>query len=127
MAGCDNDISDILLGTAGTADLMKHRIEGKNAWRYEGPKSNMYVAEHEALFESIRNSKPINNGLYMARSTLLAIMGRMATYTGKAVTWDDAMNSQEDLSPERYAWDADPPILPDETGRYPIATPGVTS
>jgi len=55
-----------------------------------------------------------------------AIMGRMATYTGKTIHWGQAMASREDLSPKRYAWDADPPILPDEQGNYPIAVPGVT-
>jgi len=125
-AGCTNNISDIFLGTKGTCDLMKHRIEGENPWRYEGPKSNMYVAEHEALFKSIRDGRPINNGLYMARTTLMAVMGRMATYTGKAITWEQAMNSKEELSPSTYTWDGQPPILPDENGKYPIAIPGVT-
>jgi hypothetical protein len=55
-----------------------------------------------------------------------AILGRMATYTGKTITWEQAMNSKEDLSPERYAWDAQPPILPDENGNYPLALPGLT-
>ena len=53
-------------------------------------------------------------------------MGRMATYSGQVVTWDDALNSNVDLSPKTYAWDADPPVLPDADGRYPIAVPGVT-
>ena len=78
------------------------------------------------LFASIRDGKPINNGLFMARSTMLAILGRMVTYTGKALAWDQAINSTEDLSPQSYAWDADPPILPDAAGHYPLAVPGVT-
>ncbi len=57
---------------------------------------------------------------------MLAILGRMVTCTGKAITWGEAMDSQERLAPASYAWDADPPILPDETGNYPIAVPGVT-
>ena len=59
----------------------------------------MYQTEHDELFASIRNGKPINNGEYMAKSTLLAIMGRMAAYTGQQITWEMAMNSKEDLSP----------------------------
>jgi hypothetical protein len=62
----------------------------------------------------------------MAYSTLLAIMGRMATYTGRVITWEQAMDSKEDLSPSAYTWDAAPPILPDENGQYPIAIPGIT-
>ena len=52
-------------------------------WAYSGPGNKMYQAEHDELFASIRSGKPINNGEYMANSTLLAIMGRMAAYTGK--------------------------------------------
>jgi len=125
-AGCSNDVSDHILGTKGRCDVMKHRIEGETNWEYEGPNPNKYVAEHEALFASIHAGRPINNGQYMAQSTMWAILGRMATYTGKTITWEKAMGSKEDLTPERYAWDATPPILPDENGQYPIAMPGVT-
>jgi hypothetical protein len=86
----------------------------------------MYEAEHDELFKSIRNAQPKNDGLFMARSTMLAILGRMVTYTGQAITWEKAINSEEDLSPAQYAWDADPPILPDGNGNYPLAVPGVT-
>ena len=75
--------------------------------------------EHDELFASIRSGKAIKNGDYMAKSTLLAIMGRMAAYTGQLVTWDQAMNSQEDLSPPRYDWDVELPVPP-------VAKPGVT-
>jgi hypothetical protein len=71
----------------------------------------MYQTEHDELFASLRAGKPINNGLYATRSTLLAIMGRMAAYTGSVVSWDQALNSSEDLSPPRYAW-GDVPTRP---------------
>jgi hypothetical protein len=78
----------------------------------------MYDVEHAELFASIKAGKPINNGLYMSYSTLLAIMGRMATYTGERITWDMALNSQEKLGPERYEWgDVKPPE---------VAMPGIT-
>ena len=125
-AGCSNDVSDHILGTKGRCDIIKNRIEGEKPWRYEGPKCNMYDLEHEALFSSIRNGTPVDNGAYMSQSTMWAILGRMVTYTGKTITWEQAMASKEDLSPKRYAWDAEPPILPDENGKYRIATPGVT-
>jgi hypothetical protein len=64
----------------------------------------MYDAEHAELFASIKAGKPINNGLYMSYSTMLAIMGRMATYTGQRVTWEEAINSQLDLTPRSYEW-----------------------
>ena len=56
------------------------------------------------LFASIRKGKPINNGERMATSTLLGIMGRMAAYTGQEVTWEQAMNSQEKIFPEKLDW-----------------------
>lgn len=124
--GCHNDVSDIFTGTKGTANILKNRIEGENPWQYSGPKQSMYDLEHQKLFASIRSGVPINNGVYMARSTMLAILGRMVDYTGQALTWDQAINSQLDLSPERYAFDAAPPVLPEADGNYPIALPGIT-
>ena len=112
MAGCSVNVSDQLFGTKGTAEMMKARIDGPQPWRYTDADPNMYVAEHKALFASIRSAAPINNGLYMARSTMLGIMGRMACYTGQTLTWDQCLNSQQDLTPSAY-----------EFG--PIATPTV--
>ncbi len=124
--GCHNDVSDHILGTKGRCDLIRHRIEGETNWRYEGPGCNYGDAEQAELFASIRSGKPINNGLYMARSTMLGILGRMVEYTGQAITWDQAINSKETLAPERYAWDAEPPVKPNEDGTYPAPIPGVT-
>src|SRR5262249_51770089 len=90
---------------------------GGDAWK-SGKSDSMYLLEHVALIDSIRNGKPLNNGDYMTKSTLMAIMGRMATYTGQAITWDMALNSQEDLAPPKY-----------EFGKLsvpPVARPGVT-
>jgi len=116
-----NDVSDYVMGTRGTVDVMRHRITGPNAWRYpaDGDSTNMYQVEHNELFASIRNSRPINDGDWMATSTLMAIMGRMACYTGQEVTWDQAMNSREDLSPPSYRWDQELP-------QWEVARPGIT-
>ncbi len=125
--GCYNITSDEMLGTKGRAIVTpKHTIEGENPWKFRGEGGNMYVLEHEALFNSIRSGEPVNNGVYMARSTMMGILGRMVCYTGKAITWDEAMASTEDLSPASCAWDADPPILPNAEGEYPVAIPGQT-
>jgi predicted dehydrogenase len=121
---CKNDMSCQLLGTRGHAQFAERRkglrIQSSGGeWVFEGPQNQMYQTEHDELFASIRNGKPINNGEYMARSTLLAIMGRMAAYTGQEITWEMAMNSKETLSPSRYDWDAQPPIAE-------VAIPGQT-
>jgi len=124
--GCWGDVSDVFLGTKGRANILRHQIEGENPWKFKGEGGDMYVSEHRALFASIRGGKAINNGLYMARSTMLAILGRMVDYTGQVITWDEALNSKQTLSPSAYTWDAEPPTKPGPDGRYPIATPGVT-
>jgi predicted dehydrogenase len=122
MEGCKNDISVHVLGSKGTALLSERRhgtrISGTDEWVYRNEARNLYQVEHDELFAGIRNGKPINNGEYMAKSTLLAIMGRMATYTGQEITWDMAWNSKEDLTPAKYEWG--PIAAP------PVAVPGVT-
>jgi predicted dehydrogenase len=122
--GCVGDMSCHAFGTKGLAHLGERRrgmlIKGEGGdWRYEGEENNLYQTEHDELFASIRNGRPINNGEYMAKSTLLAIMGRMAAYTGQAITWDMAMNSQEDLTPPSYDWNQKLEVPP-------VAMPGIT-
>jgi hypothetical protein len=106
MAGCHNDTDDYVLGSKGRAKILKHTIEGANEWKYpkDAPSPSMYDQEHKEMFAGIRSGNIINNGEYMSYSTLLAIMGREACYTGKAITWDAAMNSKQDLRPEAYEW-----------------------
>jgi hypothetical protein len=121
--GCKNDMSALVLGTKGKAEISERKkglvIHSNQDWIYGGPENNMYQTEHDEMFAGIRSGKPINNGDYMARSTLLAIMGRMAAYTGQEITWDRAMNSKEDLSPPRYDWSV-------KLATPSVATPGVT-
>ena len=115
-----SDVSDHVFGTDGIAHVQTHQIEGKNPWKPERVKerTDMYVEEHKALFAAIRDGKTINNGDYMCKSTLMALMGRISAYTGKAVTWDEAMNSQENLHAEKLEFGPIP--VP------PIAVPGTT-
>ncbi len=122
--GCKNELSAQAVGTKGRAELSERKrgLSIKSAagdWFYDGPESDLYQIEHNELFASIRAGQPINNGDYMAKSTLLAIMGRMAAYTGQVITWDMALNSKEDLTPPKYAWDVPLPVPP-------VALPGVT-
>ncbi|NLX56051.1 MAG: Gfo/Idh/MocA family oxidoreductase [Planctomycetaceae bacterium] len=124
--GATTDISDVFIGTRGRCDLLQNKIEGEVTWRYEGPPCNRFDLEQAALLSSIRAGTPINNGLYMARSSLLALMATWCSHTGEEITWDQALNSQRQVNPERYALDAPPPVLPDADGNYPIAVPGTT-
>ena len=122
ISNCYGDNSDYLIGAEGVGTIKGWRvptITGKESWRYEGPKSNMYQVEHNELFDSIRNGQPINDGIWMAHSTLMALMGRMAAYTGKEISWTEAMNSEEQLVPDNLTWNMDLPIRP-------MAMPGKT-
>ncbi|MEQ1824868.1 MAG: Gfo/Idh/MocA family oxidoreductase [Pirellula sp.] len=124
-ANCKGDISAYVTGSKGHAKLLE-RKGGKSIktetglWTFSGPENLHMQQEHDELFASIRSGKPINNGEYMANSTLLAIMGRMAAYTGQEVTWDMAMKSKEDLSPAKYDWNLSLSVPP-------VATPGITT
>ncbi|MEX1041723.1 MAG: Gfo/Idh/MocA family oxidoreductase [Pirellulaceae bacterium] len=104
MAGCYNDTEDYIMGSKGNSRVLKGEITGVNPWKYDGPGGNMYDLEHQALYNGIRSGNIVNDGVYMTRSTMMAIMGRMATYTGKQLTWDEAWNSQEDYTPKSYEW-----------------------
>ncbi|MEX0612167.1 MAG: gfo/Idh/MocA family oxidoreductase, partial [Pirellulales bacterium] len=120
---CSSYVDDVVLGTKGRAEILQYRIDGENPWHYDGKDGGdaavMYDIEHAELFRSIREGRPINDGHYMANSTMLAIMGRMCTYTGQTLSWDQCFNSQEHLGPELYAWTDDVP--PSE-----VAIPGRT-
>jgi hypothetical protein len=70
------------------------------------------------MFAALRDGKPINNAEKAATSTLLALMGRMAAYTGEVITWDKAMESKEALVPQTFAWGDAP--------QKPVPIPGVT-
>ncbi|TKC06289.1 Gfo/Idh/MocA family protein [Pedobacter frigoris] len=113
-----------VLGTDGSAMInvmTKQEITGKNKWVYSGEKNNMYQTQHNELFEGIRNGKPINQGVEMANSTMLAIWGRMVAYSGQTLTWDQALNSNQTLGPaiEKYNWDL-------KWEDQPVALPGIT-
>jgi predicted dehydrogenase len=95
-------VKDYILGTQGSADVFGNKITGRNKWRYRGPKTNMYQVEHDEMFAALRAGKPINNAEHAAASTLLAIMGREAAYTGKVITPEQVLNSEHDMSPARY-------------------------
>ncbi len=111
--GVYNEVTDYVMGTEGifsNGRLATQGITGKTNWKYTGPTRDMYQVEHDELFAAIRAGKPVNDGISMAHSTLMAIMGRMAAYTGQVVTWDRALNSEEVLVPATLDWNAPRPV-----------------
>jgi myo-inositol 2-dehydrogenase / D-chiro-inositol 1-dehydrogenase len=127
-----NSVSEHAIGTKGTLDIADGHGSaikaGSHEWRYDphGRREFPYQIEHADMGAAIRENRPYNEVEYGAHSSLTAIMGRMATYGGKPVEWDDALNSQIVLAPERFAWDAEPRVMPFADGSYPVAIPGVT-
>ncbi len=121
MAQCYGDVDDYILGTKGKAQVLiggqSGRINGQRV--FEGKKPSMYDQEHKELFAAIRSGTPINNGRYMALSTMMAIIGREACYTGQTLDWEETINADVRLGPKTYEW-GDVPVPP-------VAMPGVTT
>jgi myo-inositol 2-dehydrogenase/D-chiro-inositol 1-dehydrogenase len=118
---CANEIGEYLVGTKGMCHVNAFEINGKRLYTDKEKRKhpNPYVQEHTDLIESIRSGKPLNELKNVAESTLTAIMGRMSAYTGKRVTWEQALNSKEQLMPDSLTWDTPMPVPP-------VATPGKT-
>lgn len=122
--GCYNGTHDFVMGTNGTLVLGQgnariERPDGRVRWEFKGEEYDMYQREHDELFASIRRGRPKNDDLNLATSTLLAIMGRQAAYTGQQVTWEQAYHSEETLVPSPIRWDASHEVPP-------LAVPGRT-
>jgi predicted dehydrogenase len=116
--GCANAVTEAVVGTRG--NWAPHRIRGENAWTFpRGQGNRPYEQEHVELIQSIRNGRPINDLRNVAESTLTAIMGRMSAYTGQAITWDQALNSRQELVPAQLDWNMNLPVPP-------VAMPGRT-
>ncbi len=127
--GCMNRVSETIVGTKGTAESSGVIVDRNNDVIYKHRDKNdpnPYQVEHNKLYQSIRSGGVINNLEYGAKSTLTAIMGRYASYSGKVITWDAALNSSIQLMPAVVNWEDTPPVVPDKNGFYPVAMPGKT-
>ncbi|NMC21371.1 MAG: Gfo/Idh/MocA family oxidoreductase [Thermogutta sp.] len=111
---CWNNVSEAAHGTKGSSGCSS------------GPGgTNPYVQEHIDLLNAIVKNEAFNEGYFGANSTFTAVLGRLATYSGQVVKWDDAVQGMPALAPEITSWDQDPPVTKNEEGDYPIAQPGV--
>lgn len=128
---CHSTVSEHVTGAEGEANMTASRMEilGPKAWQYRAPGGvapNPYQVEHDHLFDAIRNNHAYNEVESAAMSTMTAILGRMATYSGKQVTFQEALESKMQLAPREITWNTEPTILPDAEGGYPVAMPGIT-
>ncbi len=127
--GCWSSVSEHAVGSKGSSDVSGYSIKGSDgsSWRYKGGKDvDPYQQEHIDLFAAIRSNTEYSEAVNGAHSTMTAILGRMATYSGTEISFDDALNSKIDLMPDKYSWDAMPKTLPDANGFYKVAVPGTT-
>lgn len=122
-------VSEYAHGTKGVATLSGGSIDdlkGANVWRYKGAKPDPYQVEHDVMQDAMRNSKDHSEAENGAKSTMAAIMGRMASYSGQYITWDQALNSKVNYTaPSPLTWNANPPTLPDKDLVYPVPMPGI--
>ena len=127
--GCKNNVSEMIIGTKGVANTNGSGtitdLDGKSIYKHRGKDDpNPYQVEHDKLFASIRDGGVINDLHFGTMSTMTAIMGRYATYSGLEVKMDDAIASEIQLMPASNTWDDTPPVVPNAEGFYPIAVPG---
>ena len=130
--GCWNNWSDKGHGTNGSFNCDPGRqqstiynAKGEELWKYDGKNdTEPHQVEQTEFFRMLREDEYINQAESGAISTMTAILGRMATYSGQMVSWEDAINSNKNLLPEEQSWTAKAPVQPDENGEYPIPMPG---
>ena len=142
MNKCWGIFSDFAHGEKGSAVLMEDlgaprpriyrsqkQLPDNEIWRFEGPAPNPYQVEHDLLFEAIRRNLPYNESERAAKAVMASILGRMAAFSGRLVTWEEAMASTLELAPgiDSMTWESPPPVAPDAEGNYPVAVPGVTA
>lgn len=120
--------NDLIFGTKGRCNLFAGRIEGETNWRYTGPRNDAHLEVQKVLMDSIRKGEPVNSGYHMATSTMVAVMGQLACYLGRELTYEEVSKSNFQFGPppEESTFDTPPPVLPDETGNYPLPKPGIT-
>jgi myo-inositol 2-dehydrogenase / D-chiro-inositol 1-dehydrogenase len=121
ISNCRNEIGEYLVGKKGHCHVNEYSINDRRvvSRQQDRDSTNPYVQEHTDLIESIRSGKPINELKNVAESTLTAILGRMSAYTGKQVSWDQALHSQQSLMPEHLDWHGSLPVAE-------VAAPGKT-
>ncbi len=128
---CYNSVSEHAYGTKGYCNISGAFIEdrkGARLWAFNGPSPNPYQKEHDALFAAVRANRMHAEAERGAAATMTAILGRMATYSGKLLRWEDAFNSALKLAPglDSMRIDSQPPLKPDAEGKYAVAMPGTT-
>jgi myo-inositol 2-dehydrogenase/D-chiro-inositol 1-dehydrogenase len=123
---CHGEVEVKIYGSKGRA--REGVIEGPNAWTFQGPNVGGHQQEQIDFMAALRAGKIINNGAYMAKSTLTTVLGQMAAYTGKKLAWQQVFESKFTYPPHGpVSFEIAPPVLPDERDIYPVCSPGKTN
>lgn len=129
--GAWSRVAEEIIGTEGVLHLAAGRItdhKGNVKWTHRTERgkagADPYQVEHDELYRHIREDKPINNAYYGAKSSFTSVFGRLATYSGKEIKWEDAVKSDFSIMPKNFAFDAEAPVKPGPNGEYAIAIPG---
>ena len=143
VSGCYGEFASYAHGTKGMAVIStymhtpaKCRIyKGHNVdkddlvWAFPPPEPNPYQLEWDHLVEAIRQDRPYNEAKRGAEASLVQIMGRMACHTGQIVTWDEALNHEQEFAPDldKLTMDSPAPLQLGPDGKYPLPQPGTTT
>jgi myo-inositol 2-dehydrogenase / D-chiro-inositol 1-dehydrogenase len=128
--GTWSKVAEEIVGSDGILQLGSGRItdfKGNVKWQYRAERSgdpNPYQVEHDSLYQSIKEDKPMNNAYYGAKSSFSTVLGRLATYSGQEVKWDDAVKSNFSIMPADYDMNAEAPVKPGPDGNYQVPIPG---
>ena len=124
--GCYDSYDDVIFGTKGVAYWNEAKIVGETNWKYQGAYLGGHQEEQTALFDGIRNGKRIHSDGHIADSTMMGILGQMACYTGKMVTWKELYDSKfvHQPAPDQCVAGMAPPVVPGPNGSYPVPIPG---
>jgi myo-inositol 2-dehydrogenase/D-chiro-inositol 1-dehydrogenase len=138
IGNCWSSVSEYAHGANGWCNIGDGQIfdtKGNLVWEYprteDGKRKNLHDGhqqEHHDLFASIRRGEIPNEGEYGAMSTMMSVLGRMATYSGREIGWEEAINSNLSISPVEkfHSFDDAPPVMPNADLTYAIPTPGAT-
>ncbi len=131
-AGCWNDTTDTFMGTKGMANMLGGNVikdrAGKTIWKFD-PKTPRPACTMPSTRHCSPRSAPASRSTTASTWRAARCWRSSAAWSptrARRLTWEDAINSKEDLSPQAYTWEADPPVKPDKDGKYPVALPGIT-
>ncbi|MBP8260120.1 MAG: Gfo/Idh/MocA family oxidoreductase [Verrucomicrobia bacterium] len=134
-AGCFGSNKDVFHGTKGRCHFAGFQapyftdLKGNVTWRADeaSSKRSPYEQEHLEFLQSIRAGRPLQRAKILAHSTLATVLGQLAVYTGRKITWKEALDSRFAFPPRgEITMGIEPPVQPGADGIYPVAVPGKT-